>query len=188
VTGSLPGQSFPGTNPLAALLRTTVERPAENNLPEPLNEGEPTMSASHTEQRRRTALQNAAGAVGAAFLLVGVLGFVPGLTTNLAGLAFAGHDSEAMLLGLFQVSVLHNLVHLLFGVAGLVLSRGWDSAKKYLVWGGAVYLVLWVYGLLIGHDSPANFVPLNTADNWLHFVLGVAMLGLGIVLGRRKEL
>jgi hypothetical protein len=75
-------------------------------------------------------------------------------------------------------------VHLLFGVVGLALSRSWTGSRSYLIWGGAIYLVLWIYGLVIGHESPANFVPLNTADNWLHFVLGVAMLGLGLLLGR----
>jgi hypothetical protein len=123
-------------------------------------------------------------AVGAVFLLVGILGFVPGITSGVDQLTFAGHQSGAMLLGLFQVSILHNIVHLLFGVVGLALSRNWTGSRSYLIWGGAIYLVLWIYGLVIGHESPANFVPLNTADNWLHFVLGVAMLGLGVLLGR----
>jgi hypothetical protein len=123
-------------------------------------------------------------AVGAVFLLVGILGFVPGITSGVDQLSFAGHQSGAMLLGLFQVSILHNIVHLLFGVVGLALSRSWTGSRSYLIWGGAIYLVLWIYGLVIGHESPANFVPLNMADNWLHFVLGIAMLGLGLLLGR----
>ncbi len=133
---------------------------------------------------RRTSVQTVTLAVGAVFLLVGVLGFVPGITSGVDQLTFAGHQSGAMLLGLFQVSILHNIVHLLFGVVGLALSRSWTGSRSYLIWGGAIYLVLWIYGLVIGHESPANFVPLNMADNWLHFVLGVAMLGLGVLLGR----
>ncbi|MCW2134118.1 DUF4383 domain-containing protein [Arthrobacter sp. VKM Ac-2550] len=133
---------------------------------------------------RRTSVQTVTLAVGAVFLLVGILGFVPGITSGVDQLSFAGHQSGAMLLGLFQVSVLHNVVHLLFGVVGLALSRSWTGSRSYLIWGGAIYLVLWIYGLVIGHESPANFVPLNMADNWLHFVLGVAMLGLGLLLGR----
>jgi len=145
------------------------------------------MSVPATRTIRRTGVQTAALVVGAAFLLVGILGFVPGVTANISELSFAGHHSGALLLGIFQVSVLHNIVHLLFGVGGLALSRSRSAAKAYLVWGGAVYLVLWLYGLLIGHGTPANFVPVNTADNWLHFVLGVAMIGLGTVLGRRAR-
>jgi hypothetical protein len=41
--------------------------------------------------------------------------------------------------------------------------------------------VLWLYGLFVGHDSPANFVPLNTADNWLHLGLGVTMIVLSFL-------
>lgn len=50
--------------------------------------------------------------------------------------------------------------------------------------GGVSYLVLWIYGLLVGQESNANFVPLNTADNWLHLFLGIGMIALG-VLGYR---
>lgn len=135
----------------------------------------------------RSLIRTAALAVGVVFLLVGILGFIPGITTDYDTLTFAGHHSEAALLGIFQVSVLHNIVHLLFGVAGIAMSRTASSSFLYLVAGGAVYLVLWVYGLLIDHHSAANFVPVNTADNWLHFVLGVGMIGLGLLLRRRSE-
>jgi hypothetical protein len=123
--------------------------------------------------------------VGAVFLLVGVLGFIPGITTNYGQMTFAGHMSNAKLIGLFEVSVLHNVVHLLFGVAGVAMARRSDSAVTYLVGGGVVYLVLWLYGLVIDEQSAANFVPVNTPDNWLHFLLGLGMIGLG-VLGRRS--
>jgi hypothetical protein len=132
----------------------------------------------------RHPVQTAAAVVGAVFLLVGALGFVPGVTTSYDRMGFAGHGSGALLLGLFQVSVLHNLAHLAFGVTGVVMARSLAGARKYLVRGGVVYAVLGVYGLLVGHDSPANFVPLNTADNWLHLVLAVGMTGLGVLLAR----
>ncbi|MET7468046.1 DUF4383 domain-containing protein [Micromonospora sp. NPDC005686] len=130
-------------------------------------------------------VRRAAQVVGIVFLVVGVLGFIPGITTNYDTMMFAGHESRAKLLGLFQVSVLHNIVHLLFGVAGLALSRTVSGARAYLIGGGAVYLVLWLYGLVIDHDSGANFVPLNGADNWLHLFLGVGMIALGVALTRR---
>jgi hypothetical protein len=119
------------------------------------------------------------------FLLVGLLGFVPGITSNFDQLAFAGHHSGALLLGLFQVSVLHNVVHLLFGVAGVVLARTIGGARSYLLYGGIIYLVLWIYGLVIDQDSAGNFVPLNGADNWLHLLLGIGMIALALLLTRR---
>jgi len=119
------------------------------------------------------------------FVLVGVLGFIPGITTDYDTMTFAGHHSDAKLLGVFEVSVLHNIVHLLFGAAGFALARTAGGARTYLVGGGVVYLVLWLYGLLIDHDTAANFVPLNDADNWLHLALGIGMIALGLLLGRR---
>ncbi|MCC9204340.1 DUF4383 domain-containing protein [Arthrobacter sp. zg-Y769] len=136
---------------------------------------------------RRTNVQKAALAFGVVFLLVGVLGFIPGATTNYSELTFAGHHSEAKLLGIFQVSALHNIVHLLFGIAGLAFSRTVSGARNYLIGGGVVYALLLVYGLFIGHDSAANFVPLNTADNWLHGFLAVAMIGAGMALTRDRR-
>ncbi|NHC24825.1 DUF4383 domain-containing protein [Nocardioides sp. IC4_145] len=124
-------------------------------------------------------LRTAALVVGAGFLLVGIAGFIPGITTNYDEMAFAGHESRAELLGIFQVSVLHNLVHVLFGVVGLAVARKATASAAYLVIGGLVYLALWGYGLAVGHHSDANFVPLNDADNWLHLGLGIAMLALG---------
>ncbi len=134
----------------------------------------------------RTLVQTAALAVAAVFVLVGILGFIPGITTDYDTMSFAGHHSEAKLLGIFQVSILHNIVHLLFGLAAFALARTVSGARTYLVAGGAIYLVLWLYGLIVGQDSSANFVPLNTADDWLHLVLGLGMIGLGLALSPKS--
>ena len=136
--------------------------------------------------RDRTPVQTMALLVGVVFLLVGILGFIPGITTNFGDMKFAGNESEAELLGIFQVSILHNIVHLLFGVAGIAMARAWESARTYLIGGGVIYLALWIYGLVIDLDGDANFVPFNTADNWLHFFLGVGMIGLGFVTSRDR--
>ena len=132
----------------------------------------------------RTQAQQLSWLLGIVFILVGVLGFIPGITTHYGDMSFAGHDSGAKLLGIFQVSILHNVVHILFGAVGLVLAKTADGARTFLIGGGIAYLALWVYGLVIDLEGGANFVPLNTADNWLHFALGVAMVGLGFALTR----
>lgn len=138
-----------------------------------------------TSTRDMTVVQMAAAVVGVVFLAIGVLGFIPGITSDYDTMEFAGHESEAMLLGVFQVSILHNIVHLAFGVAGLALSRSMAGARAFLIGGGVVYLALWVYGLVIDQTSDANFVPLNDADNWLHLGLGVGMVGLGAALSNK---
>jgi Domain of unknown function (DUF4383) len=134
----------------------------------------------------RTSTVNAAALlVGAVFLIVGVLGFIPGITSHYGQLEFAGHTSDAKLLGLFEVSILHNIVHILFGLAGLAAGRSTSlSAQRFLIGGGVVYLLLWVYGLAVGKEDKANFVPVNTADNWLHLALGAGMIVLGVTLGQ----
>ncbi|WP_157127639.1 DUF4383 domain-containing protein [Rhodococcus sp. WB1] len=146
------------------------------------------MATPHSRPTRNsvtsTPVQLAALVVGAVFLLVGVAGFVPGVTSDLDRLAAAGHDSGAMLVGLFQVSVLHNIVHVVFGIAGIAAARLASAAGIYLLLGGLIYLALWVFGLLIDKGGSVNFIPLNTADDWLHFVLGLGMIWLGILLTR----
>jgi len=139
-------------------------------------------SLETTRSAGRTSVQSAAFAVGVVFLLVGILGFIPGVTTQYDQLALAGHHSGAMLLGIFQVSILHNLVHLLFGVAGLMMARSYSAARSFLIGGGVIYLILWLYGLVINPGSATNFLPINNADDWLHFALGVVMVGLGMIL------
>ncbi|SDT32748.1 protein of unknown function [Friedmanniella luteola] len=142
---------------------------------------------SHTvddQQQGRSAVQKGAVVVGVVFLLVGVLGFVPGVTTDYSRLALAGHHSEAQLLGLFQVSVLHNVLHLGFGVAGLLLARTALRARNYLLYGGFVYALLFFYGVVVDYESKANLVPLDDADNVLHFVLAAGMIALSVLLDR----
>lgn len=137
--------------------------------------------------RTRSLAQIGAIVAGAAFLLVGILGFIPGITTDFDDMAFAGTDSRAELLGIFQVSVLHNIVHLLFGVVGLWAARTWVTARTYLLASGAVYLVLFIYGMVIDRDADANFVPVNAADDWLHLGLAIAMIAVGLLAGRRWD-
>jgi hypothetical protein len=131
----------------------------------------------------RTPVQNVARLAGIVFLLVGIAGFIPGITTNLYdGLEFAGNDGNAELLGIFSVSILHNIVHGLFGIAGLALAATASGARTFLIGGGVIYLALWLLGLVGG----ADWIPSNTADDWLHLALGVGMIVLGVGLTRER--
>jgi len=120
-----------------------------------------------------TTLQKLAGVFGVIFIIIGVLGFIaPG------GLVMAMDPTTGMVLGVFPVNLLHNIVHLLFGVWGLVASRSWSGSKTFFTVGGIIYVVLTCVGFL----SPMGFglVPLGGADIWLHAVLAIAMLGIGL--------
>lgn len=137
---------------------------------------------THGFRQKVTPLQDAGAAIGLAFVLIGALGFLPGITTG--HLEVAGSGSEAMLLGVFQVSVLHNLLHVAIGGVGMLMSWFLRGAVWFLAVGGIGYLVLGVYGLIVPDGHAANFVPLNLADDILHLVLGVLMLVLVLTLPR----
>ncbi|NUU32797.1 DUF4383 domain-containing protein [Arthrobacter sp. C9C5] len=132
----------------------------------------------------RTDVQNVGMGVGIVLLVVGVLGFIPGITTQYSELRFFGPDSKAMFLGLFQVSMLLNVVQLAIGAAGLTMSRNGMGARNFLMGFGLLYIIFSVYGLIVGVGSAANFLSFNTMDNWTHMVLGVAMIGAGWLLSR----
>jgi hypothetical protein len=141
-----------------------------------------------TVRGARSLAQTLALVFGIAFLGAGVLGFIPGITTNLGDIEFAGNDSPSELLGIFQVSILHNIVHLLFGIAGIALSRTWQNARNYLLGSGIIYTVLFVYGLFVSNTNDANFVPINGADDVLHLVLAVALLGAWFISKGGEEM
>ena len=106
------------------------------------------------------AVQGAAVLVGAAFLVAGILWVHPRHNDRLSTLLeWAGRHSGAKLFGVFAVSGLHNVVHLAFGVAGLLMARTYAASRAYLLVGGLVYLGLWVYGSLIDHASTGQLRP-----------------------------
>ena len=123
---------------------------------------------------RRIRPRPAARAAGALLLAIGILGFVPVVTTGWSKLAFAGHGSDAKLVGVFRVSVLLDLFHVALGAAGLLLAGTAELARAYLLGAGIALIGLWVLGVA----NVGGWVPLSLADNWLHLGLGVALLGL----------
>jgi uncharacterized protein DUF4383 len=129
----------------------------------------------------RTPVQELALLFGVGFIVLGVAGFIPGLTAHYSDLSFAGHGSRAKVFDVFQTSILQNLVHLLFGVAAIALARTRETARAFLVVGGLIYLVLFLYGIFTSDSSGANFIPVNGNDDVLHLALGVGMLGFGLI-------
>ena len=108
---------------------------------------------------------------GVVFLVFGILGFVsPG------GMSM-GVSSPGMILGLFPVNLLHNVVHILFGVWGLMASRSFTGAKMYAQVGGVIYIVLAICGWLI--PDTFGLLPNGGSDIWLHALLGIVLLGVG---------
>ena len=120
-----------------------------------------------------TTVQRVALIFGIVFLLVGAYGFTATGMSNME----ADPARAPQLLGLFAVNVLHNVVHVLFGIWGLVASRTYGAARSYARIAGALYLVLAVLGLVVPNGF--GFVPLGGNDVWLHLVLGLVLAGVG---------
>ena len=122
----------------------------------------------------RSPLQSIALLGGIALIALGILGFIPGVTSHEGDISFAGHGSAAKFIGVFQVSVLLNLLHILIGLAGVALARTAPGARQYLLGGGVACLVLWALGI----GRAGTWIPLSAADDWLHLGIGVSLIGL----------
>ena len=117
-------------------------------------------------------LKRIAMVFGIVFILVGVLGLItPG------GMSMGADPAPGSILGMFPVNLLHNIVHILVGVWGLVAARSWAGAKMYFQAAGVIYIVLAICGFFI--PTTFGFIPIGGADIYLHAVLGVIMAGLG---------
>ena len=120
-----------------------------------------------------TTVQKVALVFGIGFLAAAIAGF---LATGMSNMD-PNPETAPKALGMFPVNVLHNVVHLVFGIWGLVASRSFGGAKSYAQIAGVIYLVLTALGYL----SPNGFglVPLGGADVLLHLVLGLVLAGVG---------
>ena len=110
--------------------------------------------------------------------MIGVLGFV---TTGMS--MDADMATAPKLLGLFPVNALHNIVHLLFGVWGLLAARTVAGATQFAKVGGGIYVVLAILGLV----APTTFglIPVGGNDVWLHGLVGVVLLYVGLTAGKK---
>jgi hypothetical protein len=124
----------------------------------------------------RSTVQTVALVFGVVFILVAILGFLTDGGTSM------GVEDPGMVLGLFPVNLLHNIVHLLFGVWGIAASRRWDASVQYCRIGGIIYIVLTILGLI----APTTFglIPIGGNDIWLHALLGIALAAVGFTARR----
>jgi len=118
---------------------------------------------------------------GIVFLAVGIAGFVPQLLQDPQGGEMAADDGHKMLLGMFAVNMLHNIVHLLFGLWGLAASRSLGGSVMYARGVAIIYAVLTICGLVPGLDDFFGLVPLHGNNVWLHAGLAVVAAYFGWV-------
>lgn len=113
--------------------------------------------------------QTLAWIFAAVFILIGILGFIPGLT------------EDGYLLGVFEVDALHNIIHLLSGVlAGAAAIVSAAYARLYFKAFGVIYAVVALLGLV--QNSVLGLIYVNTADNILHLVIAASAVWIGFVM------
>ena len=119
-----------------------------------------------------TTIQRLALIFGIGFLLAAGAGFVQGGTTMNADM-----ETAPRALGLFPVNLAHNIVHLLFGVWGLVAARTFGASVAYARIAGLAYLALAVLGYFM--PEIPGLMPIGGYDIWLHLALGIALTLVG---------
>ena len=126
----------------------------------------------------RSVNSTVAAVFGAVYILVGLAGFFVSET-------FAATDDNT-LLG-FEVNHLHNIVHLLIGLALIGASRRTESARRLNLLIGGTYVVLGIIGWFI-QDTAANIVALNEPDHLLHLASGAVLVGVALGADKRARM
>jgi hypothetical protein len=131
-----------------------------------------------------TIAQRFAQVVGAAYLLVGIVGFIPPLILGSLPAGVVG-PFAGLLLGLFAVNWFHSLAHLLIGAAGLAVHRNRWASLSYALALGIAFAGLFVLGLIFGLHSLGGLMPLNGSDDVLHIL--TALIAFGVYFASRGQ-
>jgi hypothetical protein len=122
----------------------------------------------------RTPAQIYALVFGAVLLIAGIIGFF-------YSAAFGSPGDVDGVFGVLDVNGWHNVVHILSGVVGLAVAGSYSNARLYALGFGAIYIVVAILGFIYGDgDSIFDLIPINTEDNVLHALIGVAGIGAGM--------
>jgi hypothetical protein len=114
--------------------------------------------------------------IGATLTVAGIVGFFYN-----ADFGTGNGTPRDALLGILDVNGWHNVVHIASGAIGLLVARSYGGSRVYAVGLGAVYLVVALLGFMAGNgDEILNLIPVNTSDNFLHLLIGLAGVGGGL--------
>jgi Domain of unknown function (DUF4383) len=130
---------------------------------------------AHVTGTSRSPAQLYAVIFGAVLTIAGIVGFFynSDFTSNKSV-----HDD---VFGILAVNGWHNLVHILSGVVGLIVASSYSSSRVYALGFGAIYILIAIWGFIIGSgDSILAIVPVDTEDNILHLLIGIAGIAAGL--------
>src|SRR3954469_1295316 len=115
-------------------------------------------------------------------LIFGVVLVAAGIIGFFYSAAFGSPGEVDAVLGILDVNAWHNIVHIATGALGLLaFAAGYEYARKYAYGLGAVYIVVAIWGFVIGDGANIlGFLPVNTEDNFLHVLIGISGIGAGL--------
>ena len=119
--------------------------------------------------QNRTPAQIYALVFGVVLVVAGIIGFFYSSSFDSPG------DVDDVF-GILSVNGWHNVVHIVTGALGLA-SLGY-AARYYAGGLGVVYIIVAIWGFIVGvGDAILDFLPVNTEDNVLHLLIGLAGIG-----------
>jgi hypothetical protein len=120
--------------------------------------------------------------IGLTLVVAGIVGFFYSASFSTGD----GTERDAVL-GILDVNGWHNIVHIATGALGLAVAASYGGARGYAIGLGAVYILVAVLGFVAGDgDEILNLIPVNTEDNFLHLLIGVAGIGAGLATPSRE--
>lgn len=118
----------------------------------------------------RPTVQTAALIFGVIYLLAGIAGFLPFLGGSYT-------QTSSGLFNIFQVNLLHNLVHVVIGIAGLAAASSLANSRRYCQVVGVILLLLGVLGIFVA--TPLSLINIGGLDIALHLVSGAVLAYFG---------
>jgi len=110
---------------------------------------------------------------GVIYTVVGIAGFIPMIGGSIS-------MAPSTLLGIAQVNVLHNVVHLVIGIAGLTMSKTEEAAGTFCKTFGIILLLIGVLGFIA--PNPLNILPIGGGDIWIHLITGAILTYAGFAM------
>ena len=121
-------------------------------------------------------LHKLAKLTGYLFVIIGMLGFIPGIT------------EDNLLLGLFHVNKVHNFFHILTGLIAFGVSRKDQKITRYFFQiAGVVYMAAALLGFGNGDEPIFGRMANNLADSWLHLGISIAFLYIGFLYQNHRK-
>lgn len=116
-----------------------------------------------------TQVQAFARVFGIIYVIVGIMGFLPGLVSPLVdttGLAVT--TGYGRLLGIFPVNLMHNIVHIGVGIWGILAARDFLMSVGFAKVNAVLFGILAVLGIIPATNMLFGLAPLYGSDVVIH--------------------